>query len=156
MEKVVLVTGSSRGIGAATALLLAKQGYHIVVNFKSNKRAAQEVVDKVLALGVSAVAIQADISIEEEVLELFASIDTQFGSLTHLVNNAGILRAQSKLVDFSVERIQQVLATNVLGTMLCCREAIKRLSIEQGGKGGAIVNVSSAAAKLGSPNEYID
>ena len=156
MNKVAVVTGASRGIGAATAKLLATKGYAVAVNYRTNQQAALSVVDEINHLGGKAIAVQADISQQAEVSELFKIVDSQLGKLTALVNNAGILLPQMKLVDMDAERINQILTTNVTGTILCCREAIKRMATSSGGAGGSIVNVSSAAARTGSPFEYID
>ena len=156
MHKTVLITGGSQGIGKATAILAAQKGYAVVINFANNASAAQETVAQITETGGRAVAIQADISKEAEVLRMFEQMDEQFGPLDALVNNAGIIQPQIKVVDMHAERILQVLSTNVLGSFLCAREAIKRMSIAKGGKGGAIVNLSSIAARLGSPFEYVD
>ena len=153
---VMLVTGGSRGIGAATALLAAQRGYSVAVNYRSNERAAGVVVDEIISAGGKAVAIAADVSVEGDVLKLFEQTVTELGALSVLVNNAGILEQQSRLQDMSVERFNRVLQTNVVGALLCAREAVKRMSVGNGGAGGNIVNVSSIAATLGSPNEYID
>ncbi|CAO97841.1 SDR family oxidoreductase [Erwinia tasmaniensis] len=153
---IALVTGASRGIGRATALLLAQQGWHVAVNFARRADAAHEVVQEIEWQGGSAFAIQADISNEDEVVAMFASIDRQPGRLTALVNNAGILFQQATLEQLSAARINQVFATNVTGSFICCREAVKRMARRHGGSGGAIVNVSSAAARLGAPGEYVD
>ncbi|CCG86077.1 SDR family oxidoreductase [Erwinia piriflorinigrans] len=153
---IALVTGGSRGIGRATAILLAKQGWHVAVNFARRADAADEVVQEIERQGGSAFAIQADISNEDEVVAMFASIDRQPGRLTALVNNAGILFQQATLEQLSAARINQVFATNVTGSFICCREAVKRMAYHHGGRGGAIVNVSSAAARLGAPGEYVD
>ncbi|CZF82801.1 3-oxoacyl-[acyl-carrier-protein] reductase FabG [Grimontia celer] len=155
-NEIALVTGASRGIGAATATLLASQGYTVCVNYHSRKEAADQVVREIEEKGGSAFAVIADISTEEGVATLFAAIDAQAQPLTGLVNNAGILFTQSKLVDLTAERINKVLTANVTGSFLCAREAVKRMSTERGGKGGAIVNVSSGASRSGSPGEYVD
>ena len=155
-SKVALVTGGSRGIGRATALLLADQGYQIAVNYVNNTRAAQQVVDEIKAKGGEAQAIQADIGDEAQVVAMFKIIADQMGPIEALVNNAGILFQQSTIENISAERINRVLNTNVTGYFLCCREAVKVMSKKHGGQGGAIVNVSSAASRLGAPNEYID
>ncbi len=153
---IALVTGASRGIGRATALELAREGYSVAVNYHHNVEAATEVVNTILAAGGRAFAVQADIRDEAQVLAMFTRIDSENEPLTALVNNAGILFTQSTVENLTAERINRVLATNVTGYFLCCREAVKRMSHRHGGKGGAIVNVSSAAARLGSPGEYVD
>ena len=156
MTKIALITGASRGIGAATAQVLAQQGYDICVNYKSNAKAADQLVVELTAAGVRAIAVQADISQEADVERLFTTLDQQLGPITALVNNAGILRPQSRVEDLTAARITQLLTTNVTGYFLCCREAIKRMSTKHGGQGGSIVNVSSVAARTGSPHEYVD
>ncbi len=156
MNKVVLITGASRGIGAATALLAGKRGYAVCVNYRSNLVAAREVVSQIEAGGGKAMAVQADISIESEVVRLFETCDISLGPVTSLVNNAGILEMQMRVEQMDAARLTRILATNVIGSFLCAREAIKRMSTRHGGRGGSIVNVSSAAARLGSANEYID
>lgn len=156
MTKVALITGASRGIGRATALLLARQGYAVGVNYQTNEAAAQQVVNQVLAAGGRALALQADIAQENEVVAMFSRLDAELGTLCALVNNAGILFQQTSIEHMSAERINRVLATNVTGSFLCCREAVKRMALRHGGQGGAIVNVSSGAARLGSPGEYVD
>jgi len=153
---VVVVTGGSRGIGAATAVLAAQKGYAVVVNYKSNKAAASQVVKKIAASGGCAIAVAGDVSAEADVIRLFETAISEFGQVDALVNNAGILEQHMALEDMTAERISRVLNTNVLGSLLCAREAVKHMSTENGGSGGSIVNVSSIAAKLGSPNEYID
>lgn len=153
---IALVSGASRGIGRATALLLAQEGYTVAVNYHRQRDAADEVVTAIQVLGGKAFVVQADISDESQVEAMFARIDEEGLPLTALVNNAGILFQQSRVEALSAARINQVLATNVTGYFLCCREAVKRMSTQHGGQGGAIVNVSSAAARLGSPGEYVD
>lgn len=155
-KKVVLITGGSRGIGAATAVLAARQGYAVCISYVRNRKAADQVMDAVRAQGADGMAVQADVSSEADVLRLFEAVDTRFGGLTALVNNAGILERQMRLEDMEAARLQRVLATNVFGSLLCAREAVRRMSTRRGGTGGAIVNVSSAAARLGSPDEYVD
>lgn len=152
---VLLITGASRGIGAATALLAAQRGYDVCVNYRENKAAADRVVDAVNAQGRRAVAVAADVAREEEVVRLFAACDRELGSLTALVNNAAVVATQGRLEDVTAAGIQDLLTTNVVGAMVCAREAVKRMSTKRGGRGGVIVNLSSAAARLGSPNEYI-
>ena len=153
---IALVTGGSRGIGKATALLLAQEGYTVVVNYHQNSAAATDVVNEIRACGGNAVALRADVSDEAQVMEMFAAIDRLGEPLSALVNNAGILFTQGTIESLCAERINRVLATNVTGYFLCCREAVKRMSHKHGGKGGAIVNVSSAASRLGAPGEYVD
>ncbi|WP_145516352.1 SDR family oxidoreductase [Yersinia aleksiciae] len=155
-KKVALVTGGSRGIGRATALLLAKQGYRVAVNYINDQQAAQQVVAEIAAAGGLAVALQADIADELQVVALFEQLEAQLGPLTALVNNVGILFTQSSIEGLTAERINRVLTTNVTGYFLCSREAVKRMAFRHGGHGGAIVNVSSAAARLGAPGEYLD
>lgn len=156
MSKVLLITGASRGIGAATARLAAQQGWAVAVNYHRNHAAAEAVVADIRAAGGQAVAIAANVADEVDVLRLFAECEAALGPLSALVNNAGVLEQQMRLDEMSVARWQRIMATNVVGPLLCCREAVKRLSTRHGGAGGAIVNVSSAAARLGSPNEYVD
>lgn len=156
MKKVALITGSSRGIGAATALRLASEGYNICVNFLKNKKIAEKMVTKISVLGSKAIAIQADVSAEEDVKRLFKAIDREMGQLDVLVNNAGILLPQTRVESMTAERINRILTTNVTGYFLCSREAVKRMSTKHGGTGGVIINVSSAAARIGSGGEYVD
>ncbi len=154
--KIVLITGASRGIGNATAQLLAQQGMRVVVNYLRDKQAAQAVVDTINIAGGTAMAWQADVSDEHQVVDMFTAIDDAWGPVAVLVNNAGILSTQCRVEDLTAERINRVLTTNVTGYFLCCREAVKRMSHQHGGAGGAIVNVSSAASRLGAPGEYVD
>lgn len=156
MPKVLLITGASRGIGAATARLAAARGWAVAVNYHRQRDAAQAVVDAIRADGGRAVALAGDVASETDVLRLFADTEAALGPLSALVNNAGVLAPQMALADMDVARWQRMLATNVLGPLLCCREAVRRLSTRLGGQGGVIVNVSSAAARLGSPGEYVD
>lgn len=151
MDRVVVITGAGRGIGAATARHLAGQGYNVCINYKSNAESACRLASEIQAMGVEAVAVQADISIEADVVRLFEEVDRSLGNLTHLVNNAAILRPQMNVVEMTAARINEIFSTNVIGYFLCCREAIKRIA-----PGGAIVNVSSVAARLGSAGEYVD
>lgn len=155
-QKTVLITGASRGIGAATALLFAKNDYAVCVNYLKNKDAANEVVNRIKALGGVAIAVQADVNKEVEVQKLFEIITKQLGVIDVLVNNAGILKPQAKLIELNEERIKDVLTSNVMSYFLCSKYAIKHMSTEFGGTGGNIVNVSSAASRTGSPNEYVD
>ncbi|MBD9415109.1 SDR family oxidoreductase [Pseudomonas sp. PDM16] len=156
MNKVMLITGANRGIGAATARLAAQRGYHLLLNYRSRADEAAALAREITAHGSVAHTVQADITEEADVLRLFAELDEHHGRLDALINNAGMLETQMRLEQMDVARWQRVLATNVIGSFLCCREAIKRMSSQHGGDGGAIVNVSSMAARLGSPNEYID
>ena len=153
---ILLVTGGSRGIGAATARLAASRGYDVCVNYRSNKDAASGVVSDIEAAGRRAFAVAGDVAVEADVVRLFESCDRQLGRVDALVNNAAILETQMRLDAMDAARISRVLATNVIGPFLCAREAVKRMSTKHGGSGGAIVNVSSGASRLGSPNEYID
>jgi len=155
-EKVVLITGGSRGIGASTAILAAKKGWNVCVTYRDRSSEADAVVAEIEKCGRHALSIKADIGIEEDIVSLFEKFDCEFGKLDALVNNAGIITRQSKLADMSASRIQEVFNINVVGSFLCAREAIKRMSINRGGQGGSIVNLSSAAARIGSPNEFID
>ncbi|QJP10209.1 SDR family oxidoreductase [Pseudomonas multiresinivorans] len=156
MDKVMLITGASRGIGAATALLAAERGYVVAINYRREREAAEALVAQITGAGGKALAFAADVADESDVLHLFREVDEAFGRLDVLVNNAGILERQMRLEDMDVVRLQRVFAVNVTGTFLCCREAIKRMARKHGGNGGSIVNVSSMASRLGSPNEYID
>lgn len=153
--KIILVTGASRGIGAATALLAGKKGYHVIVNYLNSKTEANQLVSKICASGGTATAIQANVTSETEILDLFSQID-KIGHLTDLVNNAGILEPQMKLSGMTGGRLDRIFKANVIGPFLCTREAIKRMSTRLGGMGGSIVNVSSQAAITGAPGEYID
>jgi NAD(P)-dependent dehydrogenase (short-subunit alcohol dehydrogenase family) len=152
----ILVTGGSRGIGAETARLAAQRGYAVCVNFRSNRAAADAVVHDIESGGGKAIAVGADVSVEAEVMRLFETADTRLGRLTALVNNAGILETQSRVDQMDAARLERIFATNVTGAFLCAREAVKRMSTARGGAGGAIVNVSSRAAQLGAPGEYVD
>ncbi len=156
MRPVAIVTGGSRGIGAATALLAATRGYAVCVNYRRDAAAAARVVDAIAAGGGVAVAVGADVSREAEVVSLFREADRALGPVTALVNNAGMLERQCRVEDVTADRLQRVLATNVIGSFLCAREAVRRMSTAHGGTGGAIVNVSSMAARLGSAGEYVD
>jgi NAD(P)-dependent dehydrogenase (short-subunit alcohol dehydrogenase family) len=153
---VILVTGGSRGIGAATAILAAKRGYDVAFTYQSNAKAAAEVAEKIQATGRQALMLQADVSIEADVVGLFKQLDAQLGRLDALVNNAGILEKITRLEQMDAARWQRVLGVNVIGSFLCAKEAVVRMSTRHGGKGGGIVNVSSAASRIGSPNEFID
>jgi NAD(P)-dependent dehydrogenase (short-subunit alcohol dehydrogenase family) len=152
----LLVTGGSRGIGAATARLAGERGYAVCVNYRANRQAADAVVHDIEASGGRAMAVGADVSVEVDVLRLFDAVDARFGPLTALVNNAGILEVQARVEQIDAARLGRVFATNVTGAFVCAREAVKRMSTAHGGAGGAIVNVSSRAAQLGAPGEYVD
>jgi len=153
---ILVVTGGGRGIGAATARMAAARGYDVCVNYRANKDAASKVVADVQATGRRAVAVPADVSVESDVVRLFETCDRELGRVDALVNNAAILERQMRLDAMDAARITRVLATNVVGPFLCAREAVRRMSTKYGGHGGAIVNVSSGASRLGSPNEYVD
>ena len=155
-KKIVLITGGSRGIGAATASLMAHAGYAVAINYLKNKEAAVNVVDQIKGFGGTAVAIQADVSREEEIVHLFRETEKLLGPVDALVNNAGILEHQMRLENMTADRLLRIFNANSIGPMLCAREAVKRMSTRKGGKGGTIVNVSSIAARTGSPGEYID
>ena len=153
---VMVVTGASRGIGAATARLAASRGYAVCVNYLRNGAAAEAVVAAIRAGGGQAIALGGDVASETDVLKLFRESDRQLGPLTALVNNAGIVERQSRVEAMDAARLQRMFATNVIGAFLCAREAVRRMSTRHGGKGGAIVNISSGASRLGSPGEYVD
>jgi NAD(P)-dependent dehydrogenase (short-subunit alcohol dehydrogenase family) len=152
----MIVTGASRGIGAATARLAAERGYAVAVNYRGDRTAAEAVVAEIAAAGGKAVAIAADVAREADVARLFDEAQAKLGYVTALVNNAGILERQTRLDDMDAARFERVFAVNVVGPFLCAREAVRRMSTRHGGKGGGIVNVSSAASRLGSPGEYVD
>lgn len=157
MEKIVLITGGSRGIGAATARLAAQRGYAVAVNYRENRAAADALVHDLRGLGARAIAVAADVAVEADVVRLFDTVDRELGPLTALVNNAGIVvRSGTRIADVDAARLQRIFATNVFGTILCAREAIRRMSTSRGGHGGAIVNVSSGSARSGAPGEYAD
>lgn len=152
----MLITGAGRGIGAATARLAAQRGYAVCVNYRSNRAAADGVVGDIARAGGKAIAVAADIASEGEVMRLFETVDRDLGPLSALVNNAGTLERQMRLEQMDAARLDRVFAVNVIGSFLCAREAVRRMSTRRGGRGGAIVNVSSGAARLGAPNEYVD
>jgi NAD(P)-dependent dehydrogenase (short-subunit alcohol dehydrogenase family) len=156
MSKLMLVTGASRGIGAATARLAAERGYAVCVNYRSRRDAADAVVAAIARAGGKALAVGADVASEADVARMFDTAEKALGPVAVLVNNAGILEQQMRLEDMSLARLERVLAANATGTFLCSREAVRRMSKRRGGAGGAIVNVSSMAARLGSPGEYVD
>jgi len=156
MQKIILITGASRGIGAATALQAAQRGYAVCVNYRQNADAAEKVIEQIKSAGGRAIAVAADVSQESQVVKLFEAVDKAFGPLTALVNNAGYTEKQSRVEAMDAQRLQRVFATNVTASFLCAREAVKRMSTKHGGQGGAIVNISSLAAQLGGPGEYVD
>jgi len=153
---VVIVTGGGRGIGAAAAKLAAARGYAVCINYLHRREPAEEVVRYITGKNGQAIAIQADVSSEADVVSLYRQVDSQLGRLSALINNAATLERQTRLDSMEASRIERIFAVNVVGSMVCAREAVKRMSIRHGGSGGAIVNVSSGAAKYGSPGEYID
>ena len=154
--KTLLVTGGSRGIGAATARLAALRGWDVAVNFTRDAAAAEAVAAEVRAAGCRALVLQGDVGVEADVLAMFAALDREWGALSGLVNNAGVVDVASRVEAMSAARIQRMFAINVFGTMWCAREAVRRMSTKHGGQGGVIVNLSSAAAKLGAPGQYVD
>jgi len=156
MDKVLLVTGGSRGIGAATARLAARQGWAVAVNYRGNSLAADEVVRDIRAAGGSAITVQADVADEAQVLRMFEKVDAKLGRLNGLVNNAGVVDVSARVDEMSLARWRRMFDINVIGSLLCAREAVRRMSSRHGGEGGAIVNLSSAAARLGSPGQYVD
>jgi len=155
-EKIMIVTGASRGIGAAVARLAARRGYAVCVNYHRRRDAADEVVRDIRADGGHAIAVAGDMADEAQVVQLFQTVDRELGRVDALVNNAGILETQMRVEDMDAARVARILATNVVGPLVCCREAVRRMAPRHGGRGGAIVNVSSVAARLGSPGEYVD
>ena len=155
-SRVLLVTGASRGIGAATARLASQQGWSVAVNYTENSRAAEAVVQAVREHGGKAISVQADVSQEAQVMRMFETVDAQLGAITGLVNNAGVVDVTARVDEMSVARWKRMFDTNVIGSMLCAREAVRRMSTRHGGSGGSIVNVSSAASRLGSPGQYVD
>ncbi len=156
LEKVVLITGGSRGIGAACAVLAAEQGYKVCVNFANDENSALDVVKKIQDLGSTAIAVRGDVANEADIKNLFAETKSRLGSLTALINNAGILSKEGRLDTFSTDRIARIVAVNVTGSILCAREAVLAMSTRHGGKGGSIINLSSIAATLGAPSVYVD
>jgi NAD(P)-dependent dehydrogenase (short-subunit alcohol dehydrogenase family) len=156
LKQVLLVTGGSRGIGAATAVLAASKGYAVAVNYVANEAAAQQIVGLIRDSGGEAVAIAGDVAQEPAVLRMFGEVDAKLGRLTALVNSAGVVDVAARVEDMTAQRLERMFDINVLGTILCAREAVKRMSTRHGGSGGAIVNVSSAAARLGAPGQYVD
>ena len=156
MDQVLLITGGGRGIGAATALLAASRGYAVAVNYATNSLAADEVVRTIRDNGGNAMAVQADVGDEAQVLAMFQKVDARFGRLTALVNNAGVVDVTARVDEMSVARLERMFRINVIGSFVCAREAVRRMSTRYGGSGGAIVNISSGAARLGSPGQYVD
>lgn len=156
MQPVILITGGSRGIGAATARLAAEQGYGVGINYSVNAEAANALVDQIKAAGGKALAIQADVADEGQVLAMFKAVDQQLGSLSALVNNAGVVDVASRVDGMSAQRLRRMFDINLLGSFFCAREAVRRMSTVHGGQGGSIVNVSSVAAKLGGTGQYVD
>lgn len=156
MNPVLLVTGGSRGIGAATALLAAERGYAVAVNYAHNSLAADEVVRLIRASGGQAMAVQADVGVDAQVVNLFKRVDAKLGPLTALVNNAGVVDVASRVDEVTTDRLRRLFDINVLGSFLCAREAILRMSTRHGGAGGSIVNVSSIASRLGGAGQYVD
>ena len=156
MNRSLLVTGGSRGIGAAAAVLAARRGWDVAVNYTRDAVAAERVAEQVRAAGRRALVIQADVAEEAEVLAMFAAVDREFGALHGLVNNAGVVDLPARVDEMSLQRLQRMFAINLTGSFLCAREAVRRMSTKHGGRGGVIVNLSSAAAKLGSPGQYVD
>jgi NAD(P)-dependent dehydrogenase (short-subunit alcohol dehydrogenase family) len=151
-----VVTGGGRGIGASTARILAEQGWDVCVGYRTDGEAAGVVVDSCRAAGRNAIAVGGDLSVEQDVIELFARVDDELGPLKALVNNAGIVAPKARVDEMQSDRIGRMLAVNVIGPFLCAREAVCRMSTKHGGTGGVIVNISSAASRLGSPGEYVD
>ena len=156
MQHIALITGASRGIGAATALAAARAGYAVAVNYRDNSLAADDVVRAIRATGGTAITVQADVAHEDQILSMFAKVDAKLGRLTALVNNAGVVDVACRVDAMQAARLQRMFTTNVVGSMVCAREAVLRMSTRHGGHGGAIVNVSSVAATLGSPGQYVD
>ncbi len=155
-KKVLVVTGGSRGIGAAVARLAAQNAYAVCLTYQRNRVAADEVVASISGAGGVALAVQADVAVENDIVRLFQQVDASLGRVTALVNNAGILEHQSRVEDMDAARLGRIFSTNVIGSFICAREAIRRMSTKHGGTGGGIVNLSSRASRLGSPNEYVD
>ena len=155
-QQVLLVTGGGRGIGAATALLAARRGYAVAVNYASNSLAADEVVRAIRAAGGKAIAVQADVGDEKQVMAMFEQVDAKLGRLTALVNSAGVVDVRARVDEMSAARLERMFRINVIGSFVCAREAVRRMSTRHGGTGGVIVNLSSAASRLGSPEQYVD
>ena len=156
MKPIALITGGSRGIGAATCLLAARAGFAVAVNYQSNSLAADEVVRQIRAEGGTAITVQADVAHEDQVLAMFAKVDAKLGRISALVNSAGVVDVASRVDGMTVARLKRMFDTNVVGSFVCAREAVRRMSTAHGGAGGVIVNLSSVAATLGSPGQYVD
>lgn len=156
MKRIIFITGGSRGIGAATARLAAARGYAVCISYVSNQAAADGVVNEIVSAGGKALAVQGDVASEPDVVRMFQQVDKAFGELTALVNNAGIIDIHSRVDGMSAARLNRIFATNITGSFICAREAVKRMSTRNGAAGGAIVNLSSAASRIGSPGEYVD
>lgn len=156
MKRVLLITGGSRGIGAATALLAAQDGWAVAVNYANNQAAANQVVQTIAQAGGQAIAVQGDVADEAQIVRMFATVDQQLGRVTGLVNNAGVVDVTARVEDMSWERLERMMRINVLGSFACAKEAIRRMSTRHGGQGGVIVNLSSVAARLGAPAQYVD
>ncbi|MBF2758706.1 MAG: SDR family oxidoreductase [Ectothiorhodospiraceae bacterium AqS1] len=156
MRETILITGGSRGIGAATATLAAERGYDVAITYHRDRAAAQGIVDRIEEGGGRALALQGDVACESDVERIFAAVDEEFGAISSLVNNAGLLGKQTTLESMDLDRVQRTLDVNIIGVFLCCRAAVKRMAFRHGGKGGSIVNLSSVAARLGAPREFID
>jgi NAD(P)-dependent dehydrogenase (short-subunit alcohol dehydrogenase family) len=156
VKPILLITGASRGIGAATAILAAQQGWAVAVNYATNVQAANKVVKQITDDGGTAIAVQADVGDEAQILRMFAEVDSTLGRISGLVNNAGVVDVSARVEDMNWARWERMMRINVLGSMACAREAVLRMSTTHGGSGGSIVNVSSAAARLGSPGQYVD
>jgi len=156
LKRVLLITGGSRGIGAATALLAAQDGWAVAVNYANNQAAANQVVQAIAQAGGQAVAVQGDVADEAQIVRLFATVDQQLGPVTGLVNNAGVVDVTARVEDMSWQRLERMMRINVLGSFACAKEAIRRMSTRHGGQGGVIVNLSSVAARLGAPAQYVD
>lgn len=156
MTKVILITGGGRGIGAATARHAAAQGYAVCINYLKNRQAADALVDEITSGGGKAISVAADVALEADVARLFEAMDERLGKVTALVNNVGVLETQMRVEDMDAARLNRIFATNVTSSFLCAREAVRRMSTRHGGRGGAIVNVSSAASRFGSAGEYVD
>jgi len=156
LKRVLLITGGSRGIGAATALLAAQDGWAVAVNYANNQAAANQVVQAIAQAGGQAIAVQGDVADEAQIVRMFATVDQQLGRVTGLVNNAGVVDVTARVEDMSWQRLERMMRINVLGSFACAKEAIRRMSTRHGGQGGVIVNLSSVAARLGAPAQYVD